>query len=483
MLQFVHKSIPRAAAIAFCLVVWPLVMVKPSAAAVDHEALLRDRLNEVRELLERRLAHREMLNEQIEALSLKLDQLHLERRAALDGLSEQVDQTRSYEIELDRLIPRLLPRLNRLETLRKQGARAITDLAKMERQGNVKAATKARFLSTKTIFIDQMRKASASVRLLRRAPNGLIGKHRDLDFQIPLLATAADRVAGRQDRLQRRRDGAIRSLADLNVDIERLTAEEHRLARNMLARTLTASRMSPNNRLDIGKAEVGDANIKSAATRSTSHRLAVTNRDDVEGRTMPSTKALSPKMPGRGLAGTVSTQEDGGWTARNVARRSSSEATFDREPRTAALQANPLSSTTSRVGRGRLHESNPLVPTRETISYSIADIVRQAGQYSIEIPATPRQRVASPEGGIIVFAGDFRSYGLLLIIEHDSEYHTLLWGFSSLDIEVGDLVQTGQIIGAVGLDHSPKLHVELRRNGEPVNPEVWLAASNSGIEG
>ena len=46
-----------------------------------------------------------------------------------------------------------------------------------------------------------------------------------------------------------------------------------------------------------------------------------------------------------------------------------------------------------------------------------------------------------------MFADAFKSYGLLLIIEHDSEYHTLLWGFSKLRVGLGDEVQGGQIIG------------------------------------
>ena len=86
-----------------------------------------------------------------------------------------------------------------------------------------------------------MRRASKSVRRLRRVPNVLTASHRDVDFQIPLLAASLDRLDLRQSQLQRQRDAAIRELAELTVDIERLTAEEHRLARNMIARSLEAS--------------------------------------------------------------------------------------------------------------------------------------------------------------------------------------------------------------------------------------------------
>jgi septal ring factor EnvC (AmiA/AmiB activator) len=68
-----------------------------------------------------------------------------------------------------------------------------------------------------------------------------------------------------------------------------------------------------------------------------------------------------------------------------------------------------------------------------------------------------------------------------LIIEHEREYHTLLWGFARLDVRVGDRLQTGQIVGIMdaGADEVPVLHVERRRNGQPVN----LAANSSRVQG
>ncbi len=492
MLHFKRRSLSIAICFAATFLLFS-VMSLPVRAAVDHEALLRDRLTDVRELLERRQAHRHMLNAQIEAWSLELDQLQLERKKALTTLSEQIDQTQSYERELDRLIPKILPRLNRLKALRREGARAIADLARVGRNSNVKAEAKTRLLATKSVSIDQMRRASTSVRLLRRLPNELVGEHRDLDFQIPLLESAVDRVSSKQDRLQRRRDRAIRNVADLSIDIERLTAEENRLARNILARSLTATSRSSIERQEqrrfavdrrnIGKTDVGRADIKGTAVSGpTPPRTAVLPMDNVAGHALQSAKSMVPVMPSRAASGKSSALV-AGWTDQNAADRLADGPKFDKDQNVAVLEAEPLSSLSSRVARGQIQESHPLVPTRDTIGYTLADVVRQADHPAIEIPAAPWQRVAAPDDGVVVFANDFRSYGLLLIIEHDSEYHTLLWGFSSLDIELGDQVREGQIVGAVGPGQSPKLHVELRRNGQPVSPEVWLAASNSGVEG
>ena len=455
----------------------------PVEAEVDHEGLFRSRLVDVRERLERRVAHREMLSGQIDSLSMKLDQINRERKEALSALAEQVDRTRSYQNELDRLVPRLLPRLNKLDGLRKQGAHTISGLANVGRDGNVGPKEKARLLAVKAASISQMRRASTSIRLLRRLPNDLISKHRDLNFELPLLAGALDRVSQQQGRLQRQRDSAIRSAADLSSEIERLTAEEHRLARSILARSLNAAAGFSSGRRFAGKIDVGHAQIKSAAVQGTKRPAGTMSFGDLAGEASPSVRAMARALPGNGAGGKAAAPTAASQGTGDAGGASASFEVLEEDINVVSLQAAPLNSLASSVPRRRLNDGTPLVPTRETISYSLADVLRHRDEPSVELPATPRQRVAAPDDGVVVFANDFRSYGLLLIIEHDSEYHTLLWGFSSLDIRLGDRVRAGQIVGSAGTGQSPKLHVELRRNGEPVSPEGWLAASNSGVKG
>ena len=172
-----------------------------------------------------------------------------------------------------------------------------------------------------------------------------------------------------------------------------------------------------------------------------------------------------------------------GWTENGTPDRADGRSAADRPSDVAVLDAMPLEGLSSRVGRGRRDVGPPLIPTGETIGYTVGDAGRYQERQAIEVAALPGQRVAAPSDGRIVFAGEFRSYGLLLIIEHDSEYHTLLWGFSKLLAELGDHVRAGQIVGMMGADQAPTLYVELRRAGRPVSPEVWLAAGNSGVKG
>jgi len=91
--------------------------------------------------------------------------------------------------------------------------------------------------------------------------------------------------------------------------------------------------------------------------------------------------------------------------------------------------------------------------------------------------------VISPFDGVVAFAGQFRGYGLLLILEHSEGYHTLLAGMSRLDGGVGQRVLAGEPVGVMAPEGDPSLYVELRRDGQPINPLPWLAArtnENSG---
>jgi septal ring factor EnvC (AmiA/AmiB activator) len=94
----------------------------------------------------------------------------------------------------------------------------------------------------------------------------------------------------------------------------------------------------------------------------------------------------------------------------------------------------------------------------------------------------PRARVVSPCGGRVVYGGVFRSFGLLLIVDCGAGYHFVLSGFERLDAQVGQSVQPGEPVGQMpaldvrGAAGRPSLHLELRRDGQAVNPAPYLRA-------
>jgi septal ring factor EnvC (AmiA/AmiB activator) len=80
-------------------------------------------------------------------------------------------------------------------------------------------------------------------------------------------------------------------------------------------------------------------------------------------------------------------------------------------------------------------------------------------------------------GGKVVFAEWFKGYGRLMIVNHGGGYHTLYGSLSEIFSKVGDIINSGQVIGRVGdsgiLD-TPGLYFEVRYKGKPLDPVQWL---------
>ncbi len=91
--------------------------------------------------------------------------------------------------------------------------------------------------------------------------------------------------------------------------------------------------------------------------------------------------------------------------------------------------------------------------------------------------------VVAPYEGSVMFAGPFKGYGLILILDHGHGYHSLLAGLGKIDAGVGQRVLTGEPVGTMAGDGRPTLYFELRRGGQPINPLRGLAASDGKGQG
>jgi septal ring factor EnvC (AmiA/AmiB activator) len=85
--------------------------------------------------------------------------------------------------------------------------------------------------------------------------------------------------------------------------------------------------------------------------------------------------------------------------------------------------------------------------------------------------------VRATAGGLVAFASGFEGFGKLIIIDHGDEYHSLYAHLSQIDVEVGDHVDRGAVIGesgATGSFEGAKLYFELRKDGKPIDPADWF---------
>jgi septal ring factor EnvC (AmiA/AmiB activator) len=109
----------------------------------------------------------------------------------------------------------------------------------------------------------------------------------------------------------------------------------------------------------------------------------------------------------------------------------------------------------------------------------------------VSITTRPKAAVVSPADGWVAFAGPFRSFGRLLIINAGGGYYLLLAGMDQIHVDVGQFVLAGEPLATMG-EASPVspatgpvesggqvLYVEFRKDNGSIDPGPWWAKSQS----
>jgi septal ring factor EnvC (AmiA/AmiB activator) len=111
-------------------------------------------------------------------------------------------------------------------------------------------------------------------------------------------------------------------------------------------------------------------------------------------------------------------------------------------------------------------------------------------QKGLTIAARPGAQIIAPCDGWVVYAGVFRNYGQLLILNAGSGYHVLLAGMDRISVDPGQFVVTGEPVAVMGgggglvpaalaaSSGQPVLYIEFRKDGTPVDPSPWWATSD-----
>ncbi|MCC6491249.1 MAG: M23 family metallopeptidase [Candidatus Hydrogenedentes bacterium] len=101
----------------------------------------------------------------------------------------------------------------------------------------------------------------------------------------------------------------------------------------------------------------------------------------------------------------------------------------------------------------------------------------------VDISARAGTPVRATADGIVAHADWSGAYGRLVVVDHGGGMHTYYAHLSRIDVIPGQEVRRSQLLGASGATGratSPHLHYEVRQNGTPINPYVFLARSSTG---
>lgn len=158
-------------------------------------------------------------------------------------------------------------------------------------------------------------------------------------------------------------------------------------------------------------------------------------------------------------------------------------------PRTDAAAFNP----------GRLKPSLPFTAAKGRLplpaigrrALAFNEKTQYGGQSKgIVIETRHSAQVTSPADGWVIYAGPFRSYGQLLIINPGNGYHILLAGMHQIDVQLGQFVLAAEPVGTMApavkrtsQDNAPVLYVEFRKDGRPIDPEPWWTETVQKVQG
>ncbi|MFH1190465.1 MAG: peptidoglycan DD-metalloendopeptidase family protein [Candidatus Omnitrophota bacterium] len=118
-------------------------------------------------------------------------------------------------------------------------------------------------------------------------------------------------------------------------------------------------------------------------------------------------------------------------------------------------------------------------PVRGNIASNFGSKIDKFVNKGIDIRAEQGSSVAASRGGKIVYCDSrLKGFGKTVIIDHMDGFQTVYSYNDGISVRVGDIVEQRDVIAKVGSSgraREPMLHFEIRKNGEPQNPEFYLS--------
>lgn len=345
---------------------------------------------------------------------------------------------------------------------------------------------------------------AAMQRMGRNPPPVMITRREDALSMVRsamMLAAAFPELRGQAEALVTRLNDLVRVMTDIRTEGDKLKAETARLndSRTRLAQLMESKRQTLAERqveLDRVRREaieisrnVTDLNelITRLDKAVAEHTGQGTQIADAAGEANPSARLEVAALPEASL---------GVASAPILADPGALAKAGNGAP--AAVELAPSGAKVASLSPGRIKPAVPfgrakglvLMPAQGRRVLSFGDKTQYGGQSKgLVLETRHGAQVTSPCDGWIVFAGEFRTFGQLLIINAGDGYHILLAGLSQIDVQLGQFVLTGEPVGQMAAapkaqksntqGNAPVLYIEFRKDSKPIDPEPWWAAAGS----
>jgi septal ring factor EnvC (AmiA/AmiB activator) len=314
---------------------------------------------------------------------------------------------------------------------------------------------------------------------LRDQAMALAGRLNDLARVMADIRTEGDKLKAETTRLNDSRtrlaqlmESKRQSLAERQVELDRVRREAVEIARNVTDLNELIGRLDKAVAAHTGQdtAPATDAGAGTAA----SARLEVA--------ALPEANLVVPSASLLADPNALSGKKAGGAPA--------------------AIELAPQGTKIASLNPGRIKPAVPfsrakglvLLPAQGRRVLTFGDKTQYGGQSKgLVLETRHSAQVTSPCDGWIVFAGEFRTFGQLLIINAGDGYHILLAGLSQIDVQLGQFVLTGEPVGQMSAapkaqksntqGNAPVLYIEFRKDSKPIDPEPWWAAGSQKVQG
>jgi septal ring factor EnvC (AmiA/AmiB activator) len=151
--------------------------------------------------------------------------------------------------------------------------------------------------------------------------------------------------------------------------------------------------------------------------------------------------------------------------------------------------------------KNRIAPAYPFSDLKKKLELPVAgEILRQFGDddgtghtaSGLTVATGPDALVTAPVDGLVVFAGAFRSYGQMIILDTGDGYHMVLAGMDAIKTRQGKFIFAGEPLAAMGEKrvasatalaletNRPTLYIEFRKDGKPVDSRPWWTLKDTG---